>query len=104
MNYEWSQYGHLGQICEIFLSFYLSKKIRHTLPRSTIEQPHFGAEISNEVAYADDVDFIGQTIQISRRSKKEKKDTSLNSSLTRQYTSISKSEEGWKVKSKTIYR
>ena len=35
----------------------LSKK---SDPRCRDQQPHFEEEIPNEVAYADDVDFIGQ--------------------------------------------
>ena len=43
------------------------KEVRPMLPRPTSS---FEAEIPNDVAYADVVDFIDKTVQILRRSKK----------------------------------
>ena len=71
------------------------KEVRPTQPRPTNS---FEEEIPNEVAYADDVDFIGQNyadiIKIQEVLKK-KYQLKVNTDKT-EYTSISKSEEGWK--------
>ena len=71
------------------------KEVRPMLPRPTSS---FEAEIPNDVAYADIVDFNDKTVQILRRSKKlfKKKQRKVNSDKTEYYTSISKSGEGWK--------
>ena len=68
------------------------KEVRPTLPRPTTS---FEEEISNEVAYADDVDFIGQNyVDIKEIQEVLKKyQLKLNTDET-EYISISKSEEG----------
>ena len=59
-------------LSSVLITIYLDhalKGVQPTLPRPISS---FEVEIPNEVAYADDVDFIGQnlTMQILRRSKK----------------------------------
>ncbi|RUS81468.1 hypothetical protein EGW08_010766 [Elysia chlorotica] len=54
-------------------------------------------EIPNEVAYADDVDFIGQSYADINKIQEvlKKYQLKVNTDKT-EYTSLSKSEEGWK--------
>ena len=60
------------------------KVVRPTLPSPTAP---FEAEIPNEVAYADDVDFIGQNYaDIKKIREVLNKYTNLNSIRTRQST------------------
>ena len=70
------------------------KEVRPTLPIPTTP---FEAEIPNEVAYADDVDFIGKNYaDITKIQEVLKKyQLKVNTDKT-EYTSISKREEGWK--------
>ena len=61
-------------------------------------KPQFESEIPNKVPLADDVDFIGQNhADIKRFQKviKKKYQPKVNADKT-EYTSISKSKEGWK--------
>ena len=73
------------------------------MPRPTTS---FKAEISNEVAYADDVDFIGQNYADIKKIQEVLKQYQLKVSTDKtEYTSISKSVEGWKeVKNRITYR
>ena len=71
----------------VLLTIYLEhalKEVRPTLPRPTAS---FEEEIPNEVAYADNVDFIGQNYaDIKKIQEVLKKNTSLKSTRTRQST------------------
>ena len=81
----------------IIFTIYLEhalKEVRPTLPRPTTS---FDEEIPNEVAYADDVDFIGQNYADIKKIQEvlKKYQLKVNTDKT-EYISISKSEEGWK--------
>ena len=70
------------------------KEVRPTLPKPTTP---FEAEIPNEVAYADDVDFIGQDYADINKIQEvlKKYQLKVNTDKT-EYTLISKNEKGWK--------
>ena len=70
------------------------REVRHTLPKP---QTEYEENIPNEVAYADDVDFISQEYADIREIESILKTHQLKVNTDKtEYTSISKSEEQWK--------
>ena len=70
------------------------KEVRPILPSPTTSHEE---EIPNEVVYVDNVDFIGQNYADMKKIQevKKKKQPKVKTDET-EYTSISKSNEGWK--------
>ena len=70
------------------------KEVRITLPRPIVK---YEKEIPNEIAYADDVDFIGQDyVNINEiQETLHKYQLKVNTDKT-EFTALSKSEEDWK--------
>ena len=70
------------------------KEVRTTLPRPIVK---YEKEISNQIAYADDVDFIGQDyVNINKiQETLHKYQLKVNKDKT-EFTALSKYEEDWK--------
>ena len=76
---------------------YIFRTCSQRSPTHAAETNNLEEEIPNEVAYADDVDFIGQNYAYIKNIQEvlKKYQLKVNTDKT-EYTSISKSEEGWK--------
>ena len=74
------------------------KEVRTTLPRPIVK---YEKEIPNEIAYADDVDFIGQDyVNINEiQETLHKYQLKVNTDKT-EFTALSKNEEDWKIAKK----
>ncbi|GFS05961.1 hypothetical protein ElyMa_001212600 [Elysia marginata] len=81
----------------VLFTIYLENALREI--RTTIPEPNssFGREIPSEIAYADDVDFIGHDYANIAKIQEtlEKHQLKVNTDKT-EFTLLSKSEENWK--------
>ncbi|GFR98822.1 hypothetical protein ElyMa_002778500 [Elysia marginata] len=81
----------------VLFTIYLENALREI--RTTLPEPNssYGREILSEIAYADDVDFIGHDVANIAKIQKtlEKYQLKVNTDKT-EFTLLSKSEEDWK--------
>ncbi|GFR86612.1 very-long-chain enoyl-CoA reductase [Elysia marginata] len=81
----------------VLFTIYLEKALREI--RTTLPEPNssYGREIPSEIAYADDVDFIGHDYANIAKIQEtlEKYQLKVNTNKT-EFTLLSKSEEDWK--------